>query len=624
EGNCKRSSHSPNRSKIPDELCSRKTSGSVQFVDRSGSQSRSDVEDVDILNAAHKLNGKYANDCDNDMSIQRGHSGYRHGSRDRARDEERELSVNYCRLADRQDEKYAKEISDRDLSDGDVDRVRRHEIRREKEQKRSRTKELEKERSLGNNKDPGRQLEWDEGIEDGYKKGRETRTLERDRQREVGAIDNFRKSKRDRYWVKDRETDMDRGREGEISMERARDRDRGSERELTVERGRGNDQEKLSLQQTGLSKPSSEVAHNKSYSSSVVAKSPVGNGGCAVGYTCARGLGEGTPKSERSDDMFCDDIFGETPTGICNAVRDYLPVERSGLYDNRDDVEGYHSYRLGELLGGRYEITAARGKGVFSSVVRAKDLKAGNGELEAVAIKIIRNNETMFKAGQSELIILKKLVGADPEDRRALSLKHLRSCGVLHCDIKPDNMLVNESKDVLKLCDFGNARFAGKNELTPYLVSRFYWAPEITRFLGLQYDHPVDIWSIGCCWYEFYTGKVLFPGVTNHDMLRLHMELKGHFLRRSFRRLGAFTERHFDQDLNFLSPEDDPVTKKTIKRMIVNIKPKDMGSIITSAAGEDPKILTNFKDLLDKIFTLHSDERMTVSQALGHPFITGK
>lgn len=42
-------------------------------------------------------------------------------------------------------------------------------------------------------------------------------------------------------------------------------------------------------------------------------------------------------------------------------------------------------------------------------------------------------------------------------------------------------MQVNEAKNVLKLCDFGNAMFAGKNEITPYLVSRFYRAPEISK-----------------------------------------------------------------------------------------------------------------------------------------------
>lgn len=53
-------------------------------------------------------------------------------------------------------------------------------------------------------------------------------------------------------------------------------------------------------------------------------------------------------------------------------------------------------YRFGEVLDSRYEIVAAHGKGVFSTVVRAKDLKAKSGDHEEVAIKIIRSNETMW------------------------------------------------------------------------------------------------------------------------------------------------------------------------------------------------------------------------------------
>ncbi|KAG4984576.1 hypothetical protein JHK87_029325 [Glycine soja] len=403
-----------------------------------------------------------------------------------------------------------------------------------------------------------------------------------------------------------------------------------------------------------------------------VGKSPE-NVNVASKMSPAGGLGEGTPKSERSEDKFCDDIFGETPTGVRKSGKgDGLLIERAGLHDNWDDAEGYYSYRIGEILDGRYEVTAAHGRGVFSTVVRGKNLKMGNGEPEEVAIKIIRSNDTMYKAGMDELVILKKLVGADPDDKRHcvrflssfryrnhlclvfeslnmnlrevlkkfgrniglrltavrayakqlfIALKHLRNCGVLHCDIKPDNMLVNESKNVLKLCDFGNAMFAGKNEVTPYLVSRFYRAPEI--ILGLPYDHPLDIWSVGCCLYELYIGKVLFPGLTNNDMLRLHMELKGPFPKKMLRK-GAFTEQHFDQDLNFLATEEDPVTKKTIKRLILNIKPKDIGTLITGSPGEDPKMLANFKDLLEKVFVLDPDKRLTVSQALNHPFITGK
>ncbi|KAL9423390.1 hypothetical protein AB3S75_035475 [Citrus x aurantiifolia] len=354
-----------------------------------------------------------------------------------------------------------------------------------------------------------------------------------------------------------------------------------------------------------------------------VKKSPPQNGVTALDKTSVRGgLGDGSPKSETSNHIPCDDIFGETPVGVRKTGKaEGLKIIRSGLHDNWDDAEGYYSYRFGEILDGRYEVTAAHGKGVFSTVVRAKDLKAGNGEPEEVAIKIIRNNETMNKAGQTEVQILKKLAVRAYAKQLFIALKHLKNCGVLHCDIKPDNMLVNEAKNVLKLCDFGNAMFAGKNEITPYLVSRFYRAPEI--ILGLPYDHPLDIWSVGCCLYELYTGKVLFPGATNNDMLRLHMELKGPFPKKMLRK-GAFTDQHFDQDLNFHATEEDPVTKKAIKKIIFNIKPKDIGSIVTASPGEDPKMLANFKDLLDKIFVLDPEKRMTVAQALTHPFISGK
>lgn len=62
-----------------------------------------------------------------------------------------------------------------------------------------------------------------------------------------------------------------------------------------------------------------------------------------------------------------------------------------------------------------------------------------------------------------------------------LALKHMRKCNILHADIKPDNILVNETKLYLKLCDFGSASLASECDITPYLVSRFYRAPEISK-----------------------------------------------------------------------------------------------------------------------------------------------
>ena len=201
-----------------------------------------------------------------------------------------------------------------------------------------------------------------------------------------------------------------------------------------------------------------------------------------------------------------------------------------GLADNWDDAEGYYCARIGEVLDGRYTITAHLGKGVFSNVLRAVDESKTEGEPSEVAIKVIRCNDSMYKAAQLEIDILQKLSGSDPENKRHcvrfvrhfeyrehvfmvfeslamnlrevikkfgrnvginikavqayatqlfIALRHLKNCGVVHADIKPDNVLVNESHNVLKLCDFGSAMFDGDNELTPYLVSRFYRAPEV-------------------------------------------------------------------------------------------------------------------------------------------------
>ncbi|PUZ37392.1 hypothetical protein GQ55_9G115400 [Panicum hallii var. hallii] len=385
------------------------------------------------------------------------------------------------------------------------------------------------------------------------------------------------------------------------------------------------------------------------------------------------GLGEGIPMSERSEDIFANDIFGESPTGAqeLGMKRGFL-IKENAHCDNWDDPGGYYTYRCGEVLHGRYEIMAGHGMGVFSNVVRAKDLKAGKDDSNEVAIKILRNIPVIYKAGKQEISILEKLASADPKDRRHcvrfissfmyrnhlclifeslhmnlhellkkfgsdvgikltavrtyskqlfIALKHLKSCNVLHCDIKPDNVLVNEAKTKLKLCDFGSAMSAGMNETTPYLVSRFYRAPEI--ILGLPYDHPLDMWSVGCSLFELYSGKVLFPGKMNNDMLRLHMESKGTLPKKMLRK-GTFAKEHFDQDFNYFH-EKDPVTKMTVKKHpVMNIKRQDLSSFVSSLPGEDPKMLSNFNDLLKRILVLDPEKRLKVEQALSHPFVSGE
>ena len=81
--------------------------------------------------------------------------------------------------------------------------------------------------------------------------------------------------------------------------------------------------------------------------------------------------------------------------------------ENPNLTDNWDDAEGYYRVRIGEVLDSRYSVFGYTGQGVFSNVVRARDSVRGNQE---VAIKIIRNNEIMHKAGLKELETLRRRV----------------------------------------------------------------------------------------------------------------------------------------------------------------------------------------------------------------------
>lgn len=75
--------------------------------------------------------------------------------------------------------------------------------------------------------------------------------------------------------------------------------------------------------------------------------------------------------------------------------------------------------------------------------------------------------------------------------------------------VKPDNILLNEGFNCVKIGDLGSASDTSENDITSYLVSRFYRPPEI--ILGSKYDTQIDIWSAAATLYELATGEILFP-----------------------------------------------------------------------------------------------------------------
>lgn len=115
-------------------------------------------------------------------------------------------------------------------------------------------------------------------------------------------------------------------------------------------------------------------------------------------------------------------------------------------------------------------------------------------DLNANAVSI-NLREVLKKFGRDVGINLKAVRAYAQQMFLGLSL--LRKCNILHADLKPDNVLVsswrlhyrlecanpsevNESRNMLKICDLGSASDASENEITQYLVSRFYRAPEIS------------------------------------------------------------------------------------------------------------------------------------------------
>ena len=377
--------------------------------------------------------------------------------------------------------------------------------------------------------------------------------------------------------------------------------------------------------------------------------------------------------AEEGDD---DDMFTEAPSKPAkSAVNTDAKAAQAldvKMMDNWDDPEGYYVTIPGELFESRYHVLQNLGRGMFSSVVRATDTRTN----KLVAIKIVRNNDTMRKAGIKEIEILKDLAANDPEDKKHiirlersfehkghlcmvfenlslnlrevlkkfgrdvginlkaireyaqqlfLGLSLLRKCQILHADLKPDNILVNEARNVLKICDLGSASSIEENATAPYLVSRFYRAPEI--ILGIPYAYGIDVWSVGCTLFELYTGKILFTGRNNNAMLRSIMECRGKFPNKVLRK-GSLSFQYFDDLLNFQAIDEDKLTGRTVTKMI-DIKAKPVRGLRERLVPKgkrmdevERKEVELFADLLDKCLDLRGDKRITPSEALRHPFIT--
>lgn len=215
-----------------------------------------------------------------------------------------------------------------------------------------------------------------------------------------------------------------------------------------------------------------------------------------------------------------------------------------------------------------YNIGKEVGKGTFGKVY----VGLNNDNNERVAVKEVKNEQRFKDAAIKEIKILKQLKENKLEETYVIDFKdnfvflgiqylvfeymdknlyyyykkntisyknvisifyevtkgleYIHSQNIIHCDLKPENIMINKETKKIKIIDFGSAIYYGTEKKHFYIQSRYYRAPEIVYCIS-QYTCAIDIWSLGCIIYELLFRKPLFPATDKKDLLFLFTTLLG-------------------------------------------------------------------------------------------------
>ncbi|XP_008318437.1 homeodomain-interacting protein kinase 1 isoform X2 [Cynoglossus semilaevis] len=330
-----------------------------------------------------------------------------------------------------------------------------------------------------------------------------------------------------------------------------------------------------------------------------------------------------------------------------------------------------------------YEVLEFLGRGTFGQV--AKCWKRGTNEI--VAIKILKNHPSYARQGQIEVGILNRLSAENADEYNfvrsyecfqhkghtclvfemleqnlydflkhskfsPLPLRHIRpilqqvatalmklkSLGLIHADLKPENiMLVDPLRQPyrVKVIDFGSASHVSKAVCSTYLQSRYYRAPEI--ILGLPFCEAIDMWSLGCVIAELFLGWPLYPGASEYDQIRYISQTQGlpaEYLLSAGTKTNRFFNRGPDSSYplwKLKTPTEHEmemgIKSKEARKYIFNCL-DDMMQVNLSSHLEGTDMLAEkadrreFIDLLKRMLRLDADKRITPTKTLGHPFVT--
>jgi len=217
-----------------------------------------------------------------------------------------------------------------------------------------------------------------------------------------------------------------------------------------------------------------------------------------------------------------------------------------------------------------------------------------------------------------------------PEIQRLLkglmrALSGLASLNIIHCDVKPENILngMNENQDV-KLIDFGTCFFSG--ECYPnYVQSRYYRSPEV--FLKLPFGTKADAWSLGCVAAELMLGLPLFPALNEVHLIYLVNDMMGVFPK------GMYEKSIYG--LDYIDKNGNSILCEDLKMVLMEWKPyfvqKTLSSIIMSYSF-DPSLTEEemekerenreiFISFLKSLLEIDPNNRSSVADAMQHQFM---
>ncbi|EPY35517.1 extracellular signal-regulated kinase 1/2 [Angomonas deanei] len=176
---------------------------------------------------------------------------------------------------------------------------------------------------------------------------------------------------------------------------------------------------------------------------------------------------------------------------------------------------------------------------------------------------------------------------------RALHIIH--SAGVIHRDITPANILVNTNCD-LKICDFGLAKEESDQGeyMTDYVTMRWYRAPELVME-DKNYSAQIDVWGVGCLLGELLGSRPLFQGKDRVNQLDKIVDVLGSPATEDIESVGSKAAQKY--------------IKKKQKRPAPDWRARYPNA--------SPEAL----DLLSKMLVFHPSKRISVSDAMNHPFL---